>query len=150
MQPDSVSLIAGLCIISVGLGLLWSHRIAWRTQQQEFIDDPRELRHLQARYRRRRQTSGLIAVVGVLIPLADLPIMWQNLGALPATLMWIAIVLVCIWIGVLAVGDYATTRAHSRAAMARLQAHKNELMDQLERLRPTNDASGTEPTTDPH
>ena len=82
------------------------------------------------------QTSGLIAVVGALIPIADLPIMWQNLGAIPATMLWIAIVSLCIWIGVLAIGDMATTRAHSRATLARLQAHKNELMNQLERLRP--------------
>jgi hypothetical protein len=136
MQPDLVSLIAGLIAVAVGLLLMWSHRVAWVRQQQEFIDDLRELKHLQARYRRRMQTSGLIAIVGVLIPIADLPILWRNLGAAPATLLWMAIVSVCIWIGVLAIGDWATTRAHSQATLARLQTHKNELMEQLERLRP--------------
>ena len=136
IRPDPVSLIAGLCTIAVGMVLLRSHRADWRRQQQEFIDDSRELRHLQARYRRRRQTSGLIAIVGLLIPIADLPIMWRNLGAMPATLLWIAIVSLCIWIGMLAIGDYATTRAHTRATLVRLQIHKQELIDELERLRP--------------
>ena len=136
IRPDPVSLIAGLCTIAVGMVLLRSHRADWRRQQQEFIDDSRELRHLQARYRRRRQTSGLIAIVGLLIPIADLPIMWRNLGAMPATLLWIAIVSLCIWVGMLAIGDYATTRAHTRATLVRLQIHKKELIDELERLRP--------------
>ena len=136
IRPDPVSLIAGLCTIAVGMVLLRSHRADWRRQQQEFIDDSRELRHLQARYRRRRQTSGLIAIVGLLIPIADLPIMWRNLGAMPATLLWIAIVSLCIWIGMLAIGDYATTRAHTRATLVRLQIHKQELIDELDRLRP--------------
>ena len=136
IRPDPVSLIAGLCTIAVGMVLLRSHRADWRRQQQEFIDDSRELRHLQARYRRRRQTSGLIAIVGLLIPIADLPIMWRNLGAMPATLLWIAIVSLCIWVGMLAIGDYATTRAHTRATLVRLQIHKQELIDELDRLRP--------------
>ena len=136
IRPDPVSLIAGLCTIAVGMVLLRSHRADWRRQQQEFIDDSRELRHLQARYRRRRQTSGLIAIVGLLIPIADLPIMWRNLGAMPATLLWIAIVSLCIWVGMLAIGDYATTRAHTRATLVRLKIHKQELIDELERLRP--------------
>ena len=136
IRPDPVSLITGLCTIAVGMVLLRSHRADWRRQQQEFIDDSRELRHLQARYRRRRQTSGLIAIVGLLIPIADLPIMWRNLGAMPATLLWIAIVSLCIWVGMLAIGDYATTRAHTRATLVRLQIHKQELIDELERLRP--------------
>ena len=136
IRPDPVSLIAGLCTIAVGMVLLRSHRADWRRQQQEFIDDSRELRHLHARYRRRRQTSGLIAIVGLLIPIADLPIMWRNLGAMPATLLWIAIVSLCIWVGMLAIGDYATTRAHTRATLVRLQIHKQELIDELDRLRP--------------
>ena len=136
IRPDPVSLIAGLCTIAVGMVLLRSHRADWLRQQQDFIDDSRELRHLQARYRRRRQTSGLIAIVGLLIPIADLPIMWRNLGAMPATLLWIAIVSLCIWIGMLAIGDYATTRAHTRATLVRLQIHKQELIDEMERLRP--------------
>lgn len=135
MQPDFISLIAGLGLMAIGLALLWSHRRVWRTQQQEFIDDPRELRHLQARFRRRTQTSGLIALVGVLIPVADLPVVWQQ-GPLLATLLWGAIGLICVWIGVLAVGDLMTTKAHSTATLARLEAHKDKLMEQLERLRP--------------
>lgn len=140
MQPDPISLIAGLCIVAVGVALLWSQSAAWRSQQHEFRDDPRELRHLEARWRRRLQTSGLIVIVGILIPVADVQVIWRALGPQAAALMWIAIVSLCIWIVVLAVGDMVTTRAHSRATLARLQAHKQQLMDELERLRPKTKA----------
>lgn len=135
MQPDVISLAVGGCILALGLMLTWSHRANWLQQQQEFIDDPRELRHLQARFRRRTQTSALIAFVGLLIPIADLPFIWQQ-GPLLATILWIAIGCLCLWIGLLAVGDLMTTRAHSKATLARLEAHKDRLMGQLERLRP--------------
>lgn len=135
MQPDPVSLTAGGCVLTLGLFLMGSHWRSWIRQQQEFIDDPRELKHLQARFRRRVQTSALIALVGVLIPIADLPIVWGQ-GLLLASILWIAIISVCVWIGLLAIGDLATTRAHSRAAIARLEAHKDQLMNQLQKLRP--------------
>lgn len=139
MQPDFISLTVGGCILAFGVMLTWSHWKIWVRQQQEFIDNARELRHLQARFRRRAQTSGLIALVGLLIPLADLPIVWKQHPAL-SSILWIAICCVCLWIMLLALGDLVTTRAHSRATLLRLQTHKDELMDQLERLRPDANA----------
>ena len=140
LQPDLISLTVGGCIVAFGVLLTWSHWPTWVRQQQEFINDPRELRYLQARFRRRVQTSALIAFVGVLIPIADLPIVWAQ-GPLLAAILWLAIGCVCLWISLLAAGDWATTRAHSQATLARLQAHKETLLNQLERLRP-------EPKTD--
>ena len=135
MQPDFISLTVGGCLLTFGSMLTQSHWRTWVRQQQEFIDDPRELRHLQSRFRRRAQTSGLIALIGLLIPLADLPIVWKQNPVL-CSILWIAICCVCLWIMVLALGDLVATRAHARATLFRLQAHKNELMNQLQRLRP--------------
>ncbi len=120
-----------------------SHRATWRQQQQEFIDEPRDLRHLQSRYRRRVQTSALIMFVGLMIPIADLPLVWQQ-GPVIATLLWVAIGCVCLWIGLLAFGDLVTTKAHSMAAMARLQAHRDDLMSELDRLRARGESSQTD------
>lgn len=136
LKPDAVSAIFGGCVTLLGVLLQLPHRAAWLREKVEFANDPRELRYLHARYRRRSQTSGLIALVGLLIPIADLPIVWKQLGPLASTILWGAIGCLCIWIGLLAIGDLATTRAHSRATLARLEAHKDQLMEQLERLRP--------------
>ena len=149
LRPDLVTVIFGGCVLLAGVLLQLSHRAAWIHEQIDFASDPRELRHFQSRYRRRSQTSGLIALVGLLIPIVDLPVVW-NVGPLAPTILWGTIGGLCIWIGVLALGDLATTKAHSRVTLARLEIHKTELMDELERLRLAKGSSTSEPTTDPH
>ncbi|GDY08671.1 MAG: hypothetical protein DWI21_04250 [Planctomycetota bacterium] len=146
LRPDPVTAIFGGCVLLAGVLLQLIHRAAWLREQIDFASDPRELRHFESRYRRRRQTSALIVLVGMLIPVVDLPVVW-NLGPRASTIMWCMIGCLCIWIGVLAMGDLATTRAHSRVTLARLEVHKIELMEQLERLRPKPESS-SEPTTD--
>ena len=136
MNPDPITSIFGGCVALLGLLLQLPHRTAWLLQQTEFASDPRELAFYATRYRRRRQTSGLITLVGLMIVLADLPNVWNQAGPLLATILWMAIGCVCLWISLLAIGDLMTTRAHVRASVARLKAHKDQLMNQLERLRP--------------
>ncbi len=136
MNPDPITAIFGGCVMLLGLLLQLPHRAAWLLQQTEFASDPRELKFYAGRYRRRRQTSGLITLVGVMITLADLPIVWNQAGPLLATILWAAIGCICLWIALLAIGDLMTTRAHVRATISRLAAHKDQLMNQLERLRP--------------
>ena len=136
MNPDPITSIFGGCVILLGLLLQLPQRAAWLLEQTEFANSPRELTHYAARYRRRRQTSALITLVGLLIALADLPIVWNQAGPLLATILWTAIGCICLWIVLLALGDLLTTRAHARASIARLEAHKDQLMNQVERLRP--------------
>lgn len=135
MQVDLVSLTVGGCILAFGLILIWSNWTVWVRHKLEFANDSHELRHSHFQFRRRVQTSGLIALLGVLIPVADLAFIWQQ-GIVLVSLLWIAICCVCLWIVLLALGDLATTRAHSRATLARLEAHKRELMEQLEEIHP--------------
>ena len=135
MQLDLISCSVGLVIMTFGFVLMRSHWTVWLRQQQEFIDDPRELRHLQGRFRRRVQTSGLIVFVGLLIPIADLPRVWQQ-GPLLPTILWIGIGCVILWVVVLALGDFVSTHTHSRATLLRLEARKQELMGQLKRTQP--------------
>lgn len=148
LQISGISAIFGGCVMLVGVLLQLSHRAAWLQEKIDFASEPRELRYFEARYRRRSQTSGLIALVGLLIPVVDLPFVW-NLGPLASTILWGAIGCLCVWVGLLAIADLAVTRAHSRATLARIEVHKDQLMNQLERLRPTKD-SAIEPKTDQH
>jgi hypothetical protein len=77
----------------------------------------------------------LIALVGLLIAVADLPIVWRQ-GPLFTTILWGAIGCLCLWIGLLAVGDLFATQAHARSTLARLENTKQQLVDQLQQLRP--------------
>jgi hypothetical protein len=135
MNPDPITSIFGGCVALMGLLLQLPHRATWLIHQTEFANDPRELRFYATRYRRRRQTSGLISLVGLMIALADLPVVWNQAGPLLATILWVSIGCICLWISLLAIGDLMTTRAHVRATVARLSAHKDQLLNQLERLR---------------
>ncbi len=134
MNVDPISATFGGCLILFGALLQLSQRAAWQREQAEFATDPRELRHYQSRFRRRSRTSGLIAFVGVLIPVADLPIIWNRGGPVVSAIMWISVFALCVWIGLLAVGDFATTRAHTHANLARLQLQKKELVSQFEAI----------------
>ncbi len=87
LRPDIVTLIFGGCVLLAGVVLQLFHRAAWLREQIEFTSDPRELRHFESRYRRRRQTSGLIVLVGMLIPVVDLPVVW-NRGPRAPTILW--------------------------------------------------------------
>ncbi|MFM9962018.1 MAG: hypothetical protein ACKV2Q_12425 [Planctomycetaceae bacterium] len=136
MNPDPITMIFGGCVMLTGLLLQFPHRTAWLLHQTEFSNDPGELTFYATQYRRRRQTSGLIALVGLMIAVADLPNVWMRAGPLLASILWIAIGCVCLWIVLLALGDMLTTRAHVRASVARLKVHKDQLLNQLERLRP--------------
>jgi hypothetical protein len=135
MNPDPVSAIFGGCLVLLGLLLQLPHRAAWLLQQTEFAHDPRELWHHESRYRRRRQTSGLIALTGLLIVVADLPVVWRQ-GPLFTTILWIAIGCLCLWIALLAFGDLLATRAHARSAMTRLENTKQQMVNQLQQFRP--------------
>lgn len=134
MIVDPISATFGGCLILLGALLQMSQRAAWQREQIEFANDPRELRHYQSRFRRRRRTSGLIAFVGLLIPVADLPIVWNRGGPVVSAILWLSVFALCVWIGLLAVGDFATTRAHTQANLARLQLQKKELVSQFEAI----------------
>ena len=134
MNIDLVSATFGGCLILFGALMQMSHRAAWQRQQTEVANDPRELRHYHARFHRRSRTSGLIAFVGLLIPVADLPFVWNRGGPVVSAIVWVSVFALCVWIGLLAVGDFATTRAHTQANLARLQLQKKELVSQFEAI----------------
>lgn len=117
---------AGGLLFLIGLALVSAHlQMRKRTQHKPELDDAARA-HLAARFRRRLQTSGLIAVLGVLIGVGDqLPILRRN----PALfgVYWLAVLLLTLWVMLLGVGDYFATRTHGSVAMARLRKKQDEL-----------------------
>ncbi len=129
-----VTLAVGAALVVAGLCMMAAHARAWQRQQADQRLDELDRRHYRARYRRRLQTSGMIALLGVLLPLGDAPFFWRQ-GVQVATVFWLVVLAVTLWIVVLAVADLVATRTHARAALARLRSKQRALESRAAELR---------------
>ncbi len=92
------------------------------------------------------QTSGLFAVLGMMIGVGDAMI-WDQ-GPVAATVFWIAVLLLGVWLLLLGLGDLAAVRIDSRLArdeLQRLGSKRKELETDLEQLRRPGDNGRSRP-----
>ncbi len=134
------AVIFGGVLVVLGVGMMISHRRSWKRQQDEVGASDADRIHYANRFRRRMQTSALIAIVGVLLGLGDVFI-WR-FGVPAATLFWMVMLILVCWIAVLAVGDMTSVHSHSKNQLASLEAHRRAFEQELARIRTTN---GTPP-----
>jgi hypothetical protein len=125
-QTWFVSAFLGAAIIIAGVLVMRSHYYTWQRQKADPDIDERERQHLHRRYRRRLQATGLLVLIGILIPVGDIEVLFANRPLLFA-LHWLAVIALVMWVGLLAVGDLASTRAHSRVSLHRLEQKQREL-----------------------
>ncbi|MEX0641469.1 MAG: hypothetical protein WD468_02145 [Pirellulales bacterium] len=120
MLPTAV---LSLSLVALSMLLIALHRRTARRAAETF-QDPEEREFAASQYRRRMQTSAMIGLVGVLVFVGH----WldHSIGEL---IVWLAVVLLVVWIMLLALADIVATRAHfsriRRGAIvehARLQA----------------------------
>ncbi len=134
----AVGVGGGLFVTGV-LFLRW-HIQEWRQEKNDPGLDPNDRKHFYARYRRRMQTSGILVLLGILIPLGD----WlidRNKNPLPATIVWIVVLLLTMWVIVMALGDMLSTKTHSQAALSRVRQKQQDLERQVAELR-SRDGNG--------
>lgn len=124
---------AGAALIGVGVTMMLSHRKAWRIQKNDPNLPDDERKHLYSRYRRRMQASGLLAALGVLIPVGVVLIPWQG-RPLWWALYWGLLMLMSLWVVVLGLGDALSTAARSRAELGRIRRKQRELEQQIAEL----------------
>lgn len=131
---DFVPWAVGGVIVVLSLFLIWTHYSSWQQQQQDCDIDDVERPWFHRRFRRRMQASGMLLVIGILIPVGDQflpvrerPMFWA--------IYWLMILVGLMWIVLLAVGDLASTTTHSRVATSRVRAKRRELEEELERAR---------------
>ncbi len=129
-----VTLVFGAGLVVFGSLMIWAHVKTWRWQSASTELTEADRRHYKARYRRRLQTSGLLVLLGVLLPLADAPFVWRQ-GAAVATVCWIIVLALACWVILLAVADLVATRVHGQAALARLRSKQRALESEASRLR---------------
>ena len=149
MLDKYLSLVVGLALFGLGSWLVASHIQTRRRHLADPTLEERERIFFQRQFRRRMQASGLLASIGIMIPIGDdLFIPWQHFPRGWAAYLMVLLLLV-LWVMILAAMDWLATGVHvrtSRNALARLERKQRELQDELERLRSRHGPDGPAPT----
>jgi hypothetical protein len=140
------ALVFGALLVLAAGAMLASHVRTWRRRRNDPELEEGERQHYERQFRRRMQASGIVAIIGVMLPLGDPSeqalIPWR---AHPAWLSvyWIIVLGLAMWVMLLAAGDLLATRVHSQVALSRLRQKQRELEREAARLRgrPSNGAS---------
>ncbi len=131
------ALIFGGLLISIAIGLVcyvWSVR---RALEPVIANDEGATLHANRQFRRRMQVSGMLAMIGVLIPLGD---QMDQLFALRPLLflLWVVFVFaLVVWMVLMALGDWLSTLTYSEIAKARLRFERRSLEDDIRRYHAT-------------
>jgi hypothetical protein len=135
------SLVFGTGLVVLGFWLIRWHRQAWGAHRDDAANDDRVKRHYRLQFRRRIQVAILLILVGILLPIGDwltVQVIAQRKNAQWLAAFWIALLVLVLWLGVLAVFDWLSTRMHvraTRAALGSLARQQRELEAEVERLR---------------
>lgn len=134
-MPDWIPAVVMGCLLLLGAGgLAWFQRAAWKTATAG-LDVEDDLHQRATRQLRRRlQVSGLLAVIGLLIPIGDLA---PNLRRSPTmfAIFWLVVLGLVAWMVLLALGDLASNLAQHRVAKNQLEIERRSLEQQLRRNR---------------
>lgn len=141
MERELIAPLVGFVVVAIGLGLMRWHFVAWREQREDPSLSNAERGLYGRRYRRRMQTSGLLAVLGVLLGLGDVVVAQQISPMLFAAWILAMLLLVC-WIILLALGDMASTAVHSRQQLARVRQEQRALELRLEEMKNRRSGNG--------
>ncbi|MFG0333736.1 MAG: hypothetical protein ACF8TS_10270 [Maioricimonas sp. JB049] len=136
MQLWLPGLIVGILLVVSALLMLWSHVRTWQSRRADPEIEKADRSFWYRQYIRRMQASGLMLLIGILIPLGDSLIPWRKAPALFA-IYWLFVLALVAWVILLAVSDLVATRAHSHVALGRIQRQQRELEQEAARLRST-------------
>ena len=125
--------ILGTALVVLASVMMWSHIRAWRRHKRDLMEDATDYRHYHGRFRRRMQTSAFLAIVGFLIGVGDM-VIWQ-FGPLASTIFWLMVIVFVFWIAMLALGDLTAVRSHSQSAIARHEAERRAIEQELKKYR---------------
>lgn len=131
--------LAGAFLIVLGVLMIRSHLRTWRRHRDDSSSlAERELQFYFAQYRRRMQTSAIIALLGVLLFVGDvvLPRVLPDEDFVEVfSIFWTVVLCLTLWIVVLAWGDVTAIRVHSKTVLNRHLGKQRELEEQLTELK---------------
>ena len=132
----------GAALLVTGATMMRSHWLAWLSEKNDPSLDENDRTYYCRRFRRRMQTSAMIAVLGLLIPFGDaiLPQLFddEQRQMVVFGIYWGAVLLLTVWVIIMGLGDFFASSAHTRGALARIRLKQRELERQLEEARRRN------------
>jgi hypothetical protein len=137
-RPDWVpAALVGAGLVLLGSWFINLHLRTYRRQRTGASGEEAESAYSRRQFRRRMQASGLIIVIGLLLPIGDSLIAWPagEAGLIAWAVYWLFVLGLTGWVMLLAVGDLAATRTHAQSALNRLQQRQRELQAEADRLR---------------
>jgi hypothetical protein len=131
-------------LLAAATGLIVWHVRVWRqVQAMEPPPEPGELDYHRRQFRRRMQTSGMLAVLAVAI----LGGRWITVPPLPVWVFaayWAAITLMALWVGLLALADVVATRLFYGRLRDTYRVEEARLRYQLRRLQEETESEAGE------
>lgn len=137
MLNAAISITIGALLVIAGGAFIHWHIRCWRVQREDASLSDRERLHYRRQFRRRLQISGMLVLLGVLIPVGDLLIPWLQFPRLFGV-YWILVLLLASWMMMLAALDWLSGRMQARAHRASLSSllrKQRELEAEAARLR---------------
>ena len=131
MDLSSAIFVSALLLLAAG-GLMVSHVRTWRAFQREPLD-PREFDYRRRQFRRRMQTSAMLAVVAAAVFIGHLLTLWLE-SWMFAVVFWGAVMLVLCWVGLLAAADVWATKHHFGRLRDECLVEQAKLQAELRRL----------------
>jgi hypothetical protein len=130
MDVFSVIIVSTILLLAA-VGLMISHVRSWRTFQKESLE-AEDFDYRRRQFRRRMQTSAMLALLAVALLVGYALPVW--LGPAAVTAYWIVVMAVACWVALLAAVDIWATRHH----FARLRHHslveQTKLQAELRRI----------------
>ena len=142
------ALIAGLMLLGFAVVSAWL-QIRARRELSPFLEEDNLARtHADRQLRRRLQMSGMLGIVGVMIPLGDQlePFFRTRPGLF--FVYWIVVLILVAWTVLMALGDWMSTAAYSSLANIQQRIERSRLEDEVRRYRASQNGHAGEPHGD--
>lgn len=126
------SAVFSLFVIASAAGLLWWHVHSWKRHQHDAVT-PRDLDYHRRQFRRRMQTSAMLAILGLGIMIGRLLMLLPG-AAMFITIYWCGVLALLGWIALLALADVWATRQHFGALRTDFLVEQAKMKAELRRI----------------
>lgn len=127
------ALIVGVLLLGFALVSAWLQIQSRRGLSELLEDDPLAKSFADRQVRRRLQVSGMLGIVGIMIPLGDQ--LEQFFRGRPGLFFvyWIVVLILVAWSVLMALGDWLSASAYSSLANIQLRLQRKQLEDAVRR-----------------
>jgi hypothetical protein len=140
------TLLISALLLLTALGLMYWHLRSWRGAQSADLAE-NELDFYRRQFRRRIQSSAMLAILAVLIFIGELLPLWIS-SRLFLIVYWAAALLLVLWVALLAVADFWATKYHYGQLREKCLIEQAKLHAEIRRVRSVRGNGKPPPNTE--